>query len=459
MSIINPQLFRSYSIRGDADRDLPDDVVIHIGQAIGVFFRERDSQCLVVGRDGRLSSARISQQLIAGLLRAGLSVIDVGMVPTPAHNFATDWYQADGGVMVTASHNPADQNGLKLRNSHRTLSEAELQEIYHLAQALPSATAAGFQPNGRLEQSDVIPIYLDKLAVQASFPRRPKVVVDGGHGMNGPLVGRLLREAGCEVVELFCQVDGRFPGRDPDPTAPGALDALSAAVRQAKADVGLAYDGDGDRLAVVDEQGQWILGDYVLMLLARQVLAHGPASIVHEVLCSQALTDDILAHGGWPVRTACGYAFVHQAVLEHQAPLGGELSGHLFFNRRHFRFDDAILASVELLNMMAVDGEPLAARVAQLPRYYASPPMRLPCADHIKGQVVEQVKHHFGADWPLDEVDGVRIDFGDGWALVRASNTQPALSLRFEARTQAGLEQLMRLVLGRVQHWIAAYGG
>lgn len=458
MSAINPQLFRSYSIRGDADRDLTDEVVARIGQAVGVFFRERGGQRLVVGRDGRLSSARISQRLIAGLLQAGLQVVDVGAVPTPVHNFATDWYGADGGAMVTASHNPPEQNGLKLRGQ-LTLSEAELQEIYHLACAVPSPAQTSYTPDGRLERADVIPTYLEMLAAEVRFPRQLKVVVDGGHGMNGPLVSQLLRQAGCEVVELFCQVDGRFPGRDPDPTAPGALDALSAAVRRAGADLGLAYDGDGDRLAVVDEQGQRIWGDYVLMLLARQVLAHGPASIVYEVLCSQALTDDILAHGGRPIRTPCGYAFVHQAVLDNQAPLGGELSGHLFFNRRHFRFDDAILASVEWLNLVALDGEPLSARLAQLPRYYASPPMRLPCADHVKRQVVEQVKQHFAADWPVDELDGVRVDFGDGWALVRASNTQPALSLRFEARTPDRLEPLMRRVLEQVQHWIAAYGG
>ena len=458
MSAINPQLFRSYSIRGDADRDLTDDVVSRIGQAIGSFFRERGGQRLVVGRDGRLSSARISQQLIAGLLQAGLSVVDVGAVPTPVHNFATDWYHADGGVMITASHNPADQNGLKLRGQH-TLSEAELQEIYRLACAMHSPTQLQPIADGRLEQADAIPSYLEVLAAEARFARRLKVVVDGGHGMNGPLVSRLLRQLGCEVVELFCQIDGHFPGRDPDPTAPDALDALSAVVRQTRADVGLAYDGDGDRLAVVDEQGQRIWGDYVLMLLARQELARAPASIVYEVLCTQALADDVLAHGGRPIRTACGYAFVHQAVLENQAPLGGELSGHLFFNRPHFRFDDAILGSIELLNLLSADVEPLSARLAQLPRYYASPPMRLPCTDAVKGQVVGQIKRHFEADWPVDELDGVRIDFGDGWALVRASNTQPALSLRFEARTQARLEELTRLVLDQVQHWIAAYGG
>jgi phosphomannomutase/phosphoglucomutase len=454
---INPHLIRGYSIRGVADRDLTDAVVARIGYATGEFFRQRDARSLVVGRDGRLSSPRISQALIHGLLQAGLAVTDVGMLPTPAHNFATDWYGAAGGVMVTASHNPPDQNGLKIR-AGRTLSNQELQHIYRIA-AEGAALSPPEPPDaGALTQADPLPDYLEQLAAHARLSRPLTVVVDGGNGTNGPMVSGLLQRLGCQVTELFCQPDGRFPNRDPDPTAPGATDPLAAAVRAAGADLGLAYDGDGDRLAVVDDRGHRVWGDQVLMLLARDVLSQGPASIVYEILCTQALADDIRANGGRAILTACGYAFVHQAVLDNGAALGGELSGHLFLNRAHFRFDDAILGTVQLLNIMSSCSRPLSALVEELPAYYSSPPLRLTCPDSLKERVVQQAKEYFRARWPVDELDGVRVDFGDGWALLRASNTQPALSLRFEARSQARLEQLTRLVLDQVGHWMAAHG-
>jgi len=451
-SDINPRLIRGYSIRGVADRDLTDAVVVRLGHATGEFFRRRDAQSVVVGRDGRLSSPRISQALIHGLLQAGLAVTDVGMLPTPAHNFATDWYGAAGGVMVTASHNPPDQNGLKIRTG-RTLSRQELQEICRIA-VEPEAPLEANAP----ARADPLPDYLEQLAAQARLSRPLKVVVDGGNGTNGPIVSGLLRRLGCQVTELFCEPDGRFPNRDPDPTAPGATDGLAAAVQAAGADLGVAYDGDGDRLAVVDDRGRWVWGDQVLMLLARDVLSRGPASIVYEILCTQALADDIRAHGGQPIVAACGYAFVHQAMMDSGAALGGELSGHLFLNRPHFRFDDAILGTVQLLNIVSNSHQPLSALVQELPAYYSSPPLRLICPDSIKENVVQRARDYFRGEWPVNELDGVQVDFGDGWALLRASNTQPALSLRFEARSQARLEQLSRLVLDRVGHWMAAYG-
>jgi phosphomannomutase/phosphoglucomutase len=455
---LNPRIFREFSIRGIADQDLTDEVVRRIGQAVGTFFLQRDGQMLVVGRDVRISSPRISRSLIGGLLQAGLQVIEVGVVPTPLHNFATDFYRADGGVMVTASHNPPEHNGLKIRTD-RTLRADELHGIYRLAaEQYPQASASpSFNPKA-LKQVDPLPVYVERIKTYASIQTPRKVVVDGGNGTNGLIVSKLLQDMGCEVIQLYCEPDGSFPNRDPDPTAPGATSALAALVRAERADLGLAYDGDGDRLAVVDERGTPVLGDQMLMLLARDVLRRGPAKIVYEILCTQALADDVIAHGGEPVMTPSGYPFVHQAMRDTGAALGGEFSGHLFFNTPDFGFDDSILASIRLLNIVSNGRPPLSALVAELPAYHSSPQIRLACPDGIKTEVVQQVKNYFKTTYPVDELDGARINFGDGWALVRASNTQPALSLRFEATSKERLEQLKDQVLSRVEHWVTRLG-
>ena len=450
---LNPRIFREFSIRGIADQDLTDEAVTVLGWAIGAHFTQGGSASLVVGRDTRLSSPRIGQSLIAGLMQAGLHVTDVGVVPTPVHNFATDFYQADGGVMVTASHNPAEYNGFKIRTD-RTLKGDELRAIYRLAAAYVPGEVSG---EGKVKLADPLPAYLECVKSYADVWRPLKVVVDGGNGTNGPIIPALLRSLGCEVIELYCEPDGSFPNRDPDPVAPGAMAALSARVRSEGADLGLTYDGDGDRLALVDEQGNAILGDQILMILAREALRCALGKIVYEVVCSQALADDVRAHGGQPVMVPCGYAFVHQAMRDNKAALGGEFSGHFFFNDPNFHFDDSILATVKLLNIIARQRHPLSALIAELPAYHSSPSIRLACPDEIKGQVVEQVKRHYWASYPVDELDGARIDFGDGWALVRASNTQPALSMRFEARSAERLEQLKTKVMNRVEYWMAGY--
>lgn len=457
---INPNIFREFSVRGIAEQDLPNEVVAAIGQAMAMFFQRQGANSLVVGRDARLSSPRISTALIEGLRRSHLKIIDLGLVPTPVHNFATDYYGADGGVMITASHNPPEYNGLKTRNRDRSLEAEELQEIYRLAaQSQPAASASS-----QLEQADIIPIYLEQLKAKAQFhtPQQTlevfetakvlKIVVDGGSGTNGPLAAKLLRDLGCQVVELYCEPDGRFPHRSPDPTAPGALNDLSARVQAEQANLGLAYDGDGDRLALVDEQGRQVLGDQIMMILARDILKHGPAKIVYEILCTQALADDVAAHGGEPIMVPSGYAFVHEAMQRHQAALGGELSGHLFCFEPDFRFDDAMLATIKLLNGLVRSQQALSRLVAALPTYHSSPEIRLPCPDIAKGQVVAQIKAAFERDYHVDALDGARIHFEEGWALVRQSNTQPVVSMRFEARTAEHLA----IIQSRVQPLVEA---
>jgi len=286
-----------------------------------------------------------------------------------------------------------------------------------------------------------------------------KIVVDGGNGTNGLIVAQLLRDLGCQVSELYSEPDGNFPHRSPDPTASGALADLSAQVQAEKADLGLAYDGDGDRLALVDEQGRRVLGDQIMMILARDILQRGssgspqggPAKIVYEILCTQALADDVIAHGGEPVMTPSGYAFVHEAMQQSGAALGGELSGHLFCREPEFRFDDAILATIKLLNVVAPSLQPLSARVAALPAYDSSPELRLPCPDTAKAAVVEFVKTQFAPDYKVDTLDGARIHFAEGWALVRQSNTQPVISMRFEARSAEHLAAIQSRVQPMVE--------
>lgn len=419
--------------------------MLKVGWAIAVFFRQQSVETLVLGRDVRISSSRIRNAVAEGLAQGGIDVIDVGIVPTPIHNFATDFYKAGGGVMITASHNPPEYNGLKIRKAHRTLVDEELQEIYHLAQDYELKKSASFQ--GRLSLSDPLPDYLERLKkladIRLTSNHKPfKVVVDGGNGTNGPIVIQLLQDLGLEAVEIYCQRDGNFPGRGPDPTSSGALVDLARLVQQEKANLGLAYDGDGDRLALVDEQGQRVLGDQIVMLLARNILSQGPAKIVYEILCTQALADDVVAHGGEPIVTPSGYAFVHEAMRETQGAIGGELSGHLFFNEPDFRFDDAILATVKLLNVLSKNDKSLSALVAELPAYASSPQVRLPCPDEVKGVVVEHIQHRFADDYQVDTIDGARIHFAEGWATVRQSNTQPVISMRFEARTSEQLQAI-----------------
>jgi len=451
---INPHIFREFSIRGIADRDLTEDVVDRIGQAIGSFFRRGGYHKLLIGRDVRLSSERISHTLIHGLLRTGLSLIDIGQVPTPVLNFSTDFLDADGGIMITASHNPSDYNGFKIR-SDRTLQGDELRQIAQLAETDLNPSTQ----QGTIEQIDPFPDYITQLKQHATPAAKPlPVVVDGGNGANGRFVSSLLSALGYSVTELYCEPDGSFPNRNPDPTAKGAAQPLAAAVLAQQAIMGVAYDGDGDRLVAVDDQGQTIMGDQLLMLLARDLLRSGPAQVIYEILCTQALADDISAHGGTPIMTPSGYAFIHQRMQETNASLGGELSGHFFFNEPHFHFDDAIVATIKLLSILAREQKPLSALVAPLPSYASSPELRLKCPDVVKKIVVERIRAHYREQYAVEEIDGARIHFPDGWALVRQSNTQPVISMRFEARSTRQLHSIQNEVQSRVEQIIEEIG-
>jgi len=447
--IIKQDIFRPFSIRGNAERDLPDEVARQIGRAVGAYFNKGAPLTLVVGRDVRQSSPRISRTLISGLADAGCAVIDVGLVPTPTLNFAVDHFGAAGGVMVTASHNPPPDNGLKLRGE-QTLTGEALQEIYRLTQSdkLP-------QGKGEVITMDALIPYLIALQERVESGRALKIVVDGGNGANGPIVSAFLRQQGHTVSEVFIEADGTFPNRNPDPTAENALNVAAQEVVAQSADFGLAFDGDGDRIALIDDQGGLHYGDIILMLLARQAAQRGPVKVAFDVSCTKALSDDIIARGGQPFQTVVGYAFVQQKMLEVGALLGGESAGHIFCLDSQFRFDDAILASVKLLNYFSEQAQPVSQLVADLPRYHTTPNYRIACPDALKTQVVAAITQHYQRTHSVDTTDGAKIMFPRGWALIRQSNTQPALSFRVEGETAEEMERIKKEVRAVVNEQLA----
>jgi len=443
---VNPQIFREYDIRGIADRDLTDEVVRAVGRAFGQRMREQGKTRVAVGRDVRLSSPRIRSALVEGLRDQGAHVVDVGMVPTPALYFAVLHLKADAGVMVTGSHNPIEYNGLKLSDGVNSLHGAEIQELRDRA-----GTAGLLPARGGVEEVGVDEAYLADLGSRFTLARPLRVVVDPGNGAASLLGPRYLRGLGCEVDAIFAEPDGRFPNHLPDPTVPELMRPLMERVRATGADVGIGFDGDADRVGAVDEKGKLLYGDELLALYAADVLASRPGSpVVFEVKCSQGLVEWIVAQGGKPVMWKAGHSLIKAKMRETGAPLGGEMSGHMFFADEFPGYDDALYGAGRLLRILAKAKTPLSALVKALPqsRYVSTPEIRLDCADQAKFGIVNAVRDHFRSRRDVNDVDGARVQFGDGWGLVRASNTQPVLVVRFEARSQERLEAIMLEVYG-----------
>ncbi|NIN70281.1 MAG: hypothetical protein GTO63_37505 [Anaerolineae bacterium] len=439
-------VFKEYDIRGVADADLTTGAIETIGRAFGTYIqRSTGRNKVVVGRDVRLSSERFFSAVTKGLLSTGCQVVDVGVVPTPALSFALDRAFADGAVMVTASHNPPEFNGLKLQVGPYPLAGEALQHVERLI--AKNQFEVG---RGSMEGLDVIPEYLDCIRDRVRLNRGLKVVVDGGNGTAGMLGSDLIEELGCEVVPLFCEPDGRFPNHEPDPLVEDNIGDLKAMVVREGADLGVGFDGDGDRLGVVDERGAMVLPDKYVALLAREFLTSGPAKVVLDVRCSQALIDDIVRNGGIPLMTRCGNAYILQKMRQENAALGVELSGHVFFNDPPLNFDDALFAAGKLVEYISKRDRPLSQLVEELPRYYSSSELRVPCPDTQKFTVVEAIKESFIETHEVIDIDGARIKFDGGWALVRASNTQPVLSVRVEGRTEEDLHRIEGIVTERI---------
>ncbi len=443
----NPSIFREYDIRGIAADDLTDDVVQAIGRAFGTMLQRDGRKRISLGRDCRLSSERISAALTRGLLAAGIQVTDIGLCTTPLLYYSIHKLEKEGGIMITGSHNPPEFNGMKLCVGTSTLHGDQIQEVRRVIEGGDLASGTG-----AVDSYDIIPEYLDELSSLFNFKRPLKVVVDCGNGTGGLVAPQLFRRLGCDVVELYCDVDGTFPNHHPDPTVEKNLAELRRRVVDEGADLGLAYDGDADRIGAVDEKGGIIWGDKLLILYAREILSRKPgATIISEVKASTTLYDDIRAHGGNAVMWKTGHSLIKAKMKETAAELAGELSGHMFFSDGYYGFDDAVYASCRLIDIAASSDVPLTAMLADVPKTVSTPEIRVECPDEEKFPLIERLKERLSKDHEIIDVDGVRVVFPDGWALARASNTQPVLVLRFEALTAERLQEMRDLVEGAIE--------
>lgn len=444
---MNPHLFREYDIRGHADRDLPSEIVTQLGQALGTWFVRRQHTHLAVGRDGRTHSPRLHQALLQGLVLSGIHIFDVGMVATPLLYYATFQLQTGAGIQITASHNPKEDNGFKIIHQGEGLHGKAISDLYHAVlqkDFLEAAVPGGVQATS-IEQ-DYKKFVLSHLQLG---PRRFKIVVDAGNGMGGVVLVPLLQELGFDVIPMYCEIDGRFPNHPADPAVPSNLQGLQRAVLTHQAHLGIALDGDADRLGAVDEMGHVVAADQVLIVLGQAVLQQRKeATFLADVKCSQAVFDVLRAAGGHVVMSRTGHSVMQSAMKRTGALLGGELSGHLFFADRYLGYDDAIYAALRLVEVLSQSSQSLSERLAAFPGWFHTPELRKKVPN--LEQALQQVKNWARTlpEVTLIEMDGIRIAWSDAWALVRLSNTESVLSLRFEAKTQARLHQ--------VQNWVEA---
>lgn len=440
---MDPRSFREYDIRGLVDKEIQDGDVIALGKTFGTYMARQGKSRIVVGRDCRLSSKRYRDLLLEGLLATGMDVVDLGVCPTPLLYFSLRHLEREGGVMITASHNPPEYNGFKICNGYDTISGSEIQKLREMMEA------GDFVPgSGTWSSVDIVPPYMEFILSDIKIPRKLRVGLDAGNSVGGPVALPLLRRLGLEVHPLYCDMDGTFPNHEPDPTVVENLKDLIALVKDRRLDVGIAYDGDCDRLGVVDHQGEIVYGDKLMIIFAREILSRKPgATFIAEVKCSKTLYDDIEKNGGRVIMWRTGHSLIKAKMKEVQAELAGEMSGHMFFKDRYFGFDDGIYASCRLLEILATTGKRIPELLEGVPHTVTTPEIRVPCPDDEKFHVVERAAALFRAQGlEVIDVDGARIVFPDGWGLVRASNTQPVLVLRYEAETEERLQEIRKLV-------------
>ena len=454
---MDPNIFREYDIRGIVGTHLTDETVEKLGLAIGTFLRRGRAKRIAIGYDARISSPRFCELLTRGFNQTGCDVVLIGMVPTPVLYHTVYTKNVDGGVMITGSHNPPDHNGFKICLGKATLFGSQIQEIKEIALSEPPASAGG-QTRGSVETLDVLDEYCRDIVSRIDpGNRKLKVVIDAGNGMGGVTAVPVYRELGIELVELFTEPDSSFPNHHPDPTVTENLHDMIAAVCESKADLGIAFDGDGDRIGVVDGTGRIIWGDELMVLFSRAVLAANPgATIIAEVKCSQTLFDDIENHGGTPLMWKAGHSIIKAKMKETGAALAGEMSGHMFFADRFYGFDDATYAGARVLEILSKTDKPLSALLADIPKTFSTPELRVDCSDETKFDIVGRIAEYFARDHEVITIDGGRIVFEHGWGLVRPSNTQAILVLRFEANSDAHLAEIRQIVESKVVEFIAA---
>ncbi|MEJ2659801.1 MAG: phosphomannomutase/phosphoglucomutase [Desulfobacteraceae bacterium] len=439
---MNPEIFRQYDIRGIAGKDMDEKDVVLLGRGIGTYLHRQGNAYIAVGRDCRVSSDDYAERLIQGLTATGCRVVDIGMCPTPVSYFAIRHLSTQGAVMVTASHNPPEYNGFKICSGVDSVYGEQIQEIHRLIQA------EDFQEGrGSVENYEILPAYVEYILENIDLKAPLRVGVDAGNGMGGLTSIPIITNLGCEVHELFTEPDGTFPNHEADPTVAANMQDLVALVKEKHLDVGIGYDGDADRIGVVDADGQIIYGDQLMILFSREILSRKPgATFISEVKCSQTMYDDIAAHGGNAIMWKTGHSMIKQKMKEVRAELAGEMSGHIFFADRYFGFDDAVYATCRLLEILADTGKTIGELLVDVPKTFNTPEIRVEMPDNVKFKVVERVTDYFRQREKVIDIDGARVLFGDGWGLVRASNTQPALVLRFEALSDKRLAEIRTIV-------------
>ncbi|HLA94920.1 MAG TPA: phosphomannomutase/phosphoglucomutase [Pyrinomonadaceae bacterium] len=450
---MNTNIFREYDIRGIVGEQITNETVELLSRAIGTFFRQNGAREIAIGYDARESSPRFCEMLTCGLNASGCDVVLIGMVPTPVLYHTTFTKPVDGGVMITGSHNPANHNGFKICLGTDTLFGDQIQEIKQIA--LSGSFADG---DGSVRSIDVLGDYVSDIVSKIDLgPRKLKAVVDGGNGMGGVTAVPVYERLGIELVKLFTEPNSDFPNHHPDPTVTENLQDTVDAVLANKADVGIAFDGDGDRIGVVDETGRIIWGDELMILLSRTILATLPGStIIAEVKCSQNLFDDIAAHGGIPIMERAGHSIIKARMKKTGAVLAGEMSGHIFFADRFYGFDDATYAGARLLEILSKTNKRLSELFEGIPPTFSTPELRVDCPDERKFDIVARIADHFSPNHEVITIDGARIIFDYGWGLVRASNTQAILVMRFEADSQEHLDRIQEIVETKVGELIGS---
>lgn len=446
MATVAPGIFRAYDIRGVVGEDLTNDVAVLVGKAFGTTIVRGGGKLALVGRDGRLSGPELSEKLIEGIRSTGCNVIEVGMGPTPAFYYGLHELQADGGIQVTGSHNPPEYNGFKVCVGTKTIYGEAIQDLLKMIEADDFVTG-----EGAYDTTDLIDGYKAMIIDRIKLERPLKVAVDAGNGVAGPVAPDVYRALGCEVVEMYTDVDGTFPNHHPDPTLEEAVVDLQDRVKVEGLDVGLGFDGDADRVGIVDENGEIVWGDRLTVLLARDMLSRNPgASVIFDVKCSQQLHDDIEKHGGRPIMWKTGHSLIKGKMKDEGALLAGEMSGHLFFSENFFGHDDAIYAGAKLLEIASKHDGGFSEMLADLPETFTTPEIRYESTEEAKFAVCERLKRELAEEYKVIDIDGVRALFDGGWGLARPSNTGPIIVLRFEADSPERLEEIKTLVFDRM---------
>lgn len=435
---MNKGIFREYDIRGVAETDITEADANLIGRAYGTLLARRGNRKVSVGRDCRTTSERFANSFIQGILSAGCDVVDIGVCPTPVLYFSIHHLGVQGGAMVTASHNPPEYNGFKLMSGHDSIHSQGLQDVRIIIDKADFETGSG-----TLETADVLPAYQQNILDTVSVKPGMRIGVDAGNGTGGLTALPVLKGLGCEVFDLYCDLDGTFPNHEADPTVKKNLVDLIDLVKREKLDFGVGYDGDADRIGIIDERGEVLYGDQLMVIFAREILSRKPGStFISEVKCSMTMYNDIEKHGGRAIMWRTGHSLIKKKMKEENAALAGEMSGHIFFKDRYFGFDDALYATARLLEILSATGVKVSELIQDLPKTYTTPEIRVECPDAIKFEVVARITDEFKKKVDVIDIDGMRALFEDGWGLVRASNTQPALVLRFEASTQERLDAI-----------------